>query len=179
MSEIRVREGSAGLVSPTTSEERTWAALAHASTLLTLLFGLPTAGLSGVLLVFVPLMIYLAYRDKSRFVASHAAQAFGLQVVGTVGYFVALLAGILVIGVAWLVTLILSFILIGFILIPVATLITIIVPFIWIALPFVLGGFAVVATIETASGRDYHYPYVGRWVDDWLERQEAASTPAV
>src|SRR5688500_12781997 len=76
----------------TPSEERLWGALAHGSGLLTLVVSISTLGLGALPLVFVPFVIYLASRDKSRFVAFHAAQALALQVVGTVGYFVALLA---------------------------------------------------------------------------------------
>ena len=179
MSEIR--EGkSVQLANPTTtSEERTLAALAHASTLLTLLVGVPTLGLGGVLFAFIPFLIYLSYKDKSRFIAYHAAQAFALQVIGTVGWFVLLVAGGLVVTVLWIVTGLLSAILIGLILIPVAILVTLAVCTVWIGAPFVVGAFSLVGTIETANGHEYHYPYVGQWVTDWLARQEAGSVPAV
>ena len=162
----------------TTSEERTWAALAHASTLLTLLVGLPTAGLSGMLLVFIPFLIYLTYRDKSKFVARQAAQAFTLQIVASTGYFVALIAGIVVVGVAWVITVILSFILIGLILIPVSMLIMVIVFFALVAFPFAFGTIAIIAAIETTNSRDYRYPYIGVWVEAWLDEHEAAPAAA-
>src|SRR5438034_1341150 len=79
----------------TTSEERTWAAIAHASGIITLLVSLSSVGLGAIPFVFIPLLIYLVYKDKSEFVAFHAAQAFALQVVGTVGFFTFMLLGII------------------------------------------------------------------------------------
>jgi hypothetical protein len=168
------------ITTPTTSsEERTAAALAHASTLFTLLVGLPTAGLGGVLFAFIPFLIYLSYKDKSRFVAFHAAQAFSLQVVGTVGFFLSIVVGVILIAVVWVVTGLLTAILIGLILIPVAILVTLVVVVVWLGAPFVFGAVGIVGTIESANGRDYHYPFLGRWVDDWLSRHESGSAPAV
>ncbi len=176
-----IREGKSVQLAnvTTTSEERTLAAIAHASTLLTLLVGFPTLGLGGVLFAFIPFLIYLAYKDKSRFIAYHAAQAFALQVIATVGWFVLFLAGILVVTILWVVTGVLSMILIGLILIPVAILVTLAVVTVWIGAPFVFGAFSLVSAIETANGHDYHYPYVGQWVSDWLARQESEAAPAV
>jgi len=179
MSERKVQEGAPRASIVTTSEERTWAALAHASTVLTLIVGLPTAGLSGIILVFIPLLIYLAYRDKSRFVAFHAAQAFAAQIAATVGFFVAILAGALVIVVLGVVSAILIIILIGILLMVVTFFVALVIGMIWAAYPFVFGGFSIVAAIETANGRDYHYPYVGRWVEDWLAEHEQSPAPAV
>jgi len=54
-----------------TSEERTWAMLAHLSALL---------GYIVVLGQYIaPLVIYLVYRERSRFVAFHALQALYFQ----------------------------------------------------------------------------------------------------
>ncbi len=178
MSELVERESSR-LSSEVTSEERTWAALAHASTILTLLVSFGTAGVGGLLFVFVPFVIYLSYRDKSEYVAYHAAQAFALQVVGTLGFFLLVLASVLVIVVAWVVTAVLIVILIGLLLIPVALLITIVLVLLVVAFPFALGGFSIVATIETSAGKDYRYPYLGQWVAEWLERNTAGAKPAV
>ncbi len=163
----------------TTSEERTWAALAHISTLITLLFALPSGGLGGVLFVFVPFVIYLAYKDKSRYVAYQAAQAFALQVIATAGYLLLILVGVIAIVLAWVITGLLTAILIGLILIPVALLITLIAVIAMVVVPFVLGGFSIVATVQTAHGDDYRYPYLGQWVADWLDKQPSESKPAV
>lgn len=170
----------AGIVpngSPTTSEERTWAALAHASTLFTMLIALPTGGLGGLLFVFAPYVIYVAFKDKSRYVAFHAAQAFALQLAGTLGLFLLILLGAVVAGVAIAVTVILSFILIGLVLIPIDILLVVILALVVVVAPFVLAGFSIVATIECLNGNQYRYPYVGRWVEDWLARQEVEPAP--
>jgi uncharacterized Tic20 family protein len=179
MNEILVQREIKTFKPETTSDERTWATLAHLSAILTVLFALPTGGLGGLLLVFVPFGIYIAYKDKSRYVANQAAQAFALQIVATVGFFVAILVGVILIVVVWLITGLLSAILIGLILIPVALLLTLAIILIWVVFPFVAGGLSIVAAVETGNGRDYRYPYLGRRVSDWLAQQQAGSTPAV
>lgn len=179
MSEIFVQREIGTIKPETTSEERTWAMLAHLSTIVTLLLAFPTGGLGGLLLVFVPLGIYIAYKDKSRYVASQAAQAFALQIVATVGFFVAILVGVILMVVVWVITGLLTAVLIGVILIPVALLLTLAIVLIWLVLPFVVGGLSVVAAIETGNGRDYCYPYLGRWVSDWLAQQQEEPNPAV
>lgn len=179
MSEIREIMTSRAPSVETTSEERTVAALAHASSLLTLAISVVSLGLGGVLFAFIPFLIYLSYKDRSRFVTYHAAQAFALQVVGTVGLFLSVIVGLLLIVIVWVITGVLSAILIGVILIPVATLVTVAVVVIWFCAPFVGMAFSLVGTVETLNGRDYHYPYLGPWVEDWLARHEAESVPAV
>ncbi len=162
-----------------TSEERTWAALAHASTLVTLLLALGTAGIGGLLFVFVPLAIYLIYKDKSEYIAFHAAQAFALQMLASVGFFVAIIAAVVVVVIAWVVTGLLSIILIGLVLIPVALLLTLALALALVVLPFVLGGFSLVATIQAGGGEEYRYPYLGQWIAAWLARSQAPARPAV
>ncbi|MBN1426914.1 MAG: DUF4870 domain-containing protein [Anaerolineae bacterium] len=163
----------------TTSEERTWATIAHISTIVTLLVAVPTGGLGGLLLVFIPFGIYLAYKDKSRYVAEQAAQAFALQIVATVGFLVAILIGVIVMTLAWVITVLLCLVIIGVILIPFSLLLTLLIILIWLALPFVIGAFSVVAAIETGNGRSYCYPYLGERVLDWLVQHETNTTPTV
>jgi uncharacterized Tic20 family protein len=179
MNEVREYKAERAIKPETTSEERTWAALAHLSAILTVFVAFGSAGIGGVFFVFVPLVIYLMYKDKSQFVAYHAAQAFALQVVASVGFFVAILAAAVIIALAWVVTGLLSIILIGLILIPVALLLTVALALALVAIPFVFGGFSIAAGIQTASGEDYEYPYLGRWVADWLARHEAEPAPMV
>jgi hypothetical protein len=176
ISEIGVRPA---LKPETSAEERTWAALAHFSTLLTLLVAVATLGIGGVVFAFVPLAIYLAYKDKSDYVAYHAAQALALQVLMTVGFLAAFLAGLLAIVVVWVVTALLIAILVGLILIPVALLITLVLTLALVFMPFVAGAFSLAAGIQTAGGADYEYPYIGRWVRDWLKRSSEQAAPAV
>ena len=86
-------------------DERTWGMLAHLSTLLNLVtgFGGPIAAL----------IIYLVYKDRSRFVAYHALQAMIFQLIWWFG-------GGVLIGLMWAIVGALSAILIGIVLIPVA-----------------------------------------------------------
>jgi len=182
MSEFREGMDAAaprGLPPETTSEERTWAAIAHVSTLVTLLVGIGTAGVAWLLLPFVPLAIYFMYRDKSRYVALHAAQAFAIQILLSFGYILLAVAVGMVIAVFWIVTLALIAILIGLILVPFALLITVVLGVGLAVVPFIGGAFSIIATIECANGRDYRYPYLGRWVADWLERNSTASSAPV
>src|SRR5574341_1909333 len=79
MSEAKVIERTPVFKPETTSDERLWATLAHLSTLLTLIVSLGSGGLGGLFLVFVPFIIYVIYKDKSEFVAYHAAQAFAIR----------------------------------------------------------------------------------------------------
>lgn len=178
MTEVRVQREIEAIKPETTSEERTWAALAHLSAVATLLLALPTAGLGGLMLVFIPLGIYIVYRDRSPYVANQAAQAFAMEIVASVGFFVAILVGVVLMVVIWVITGVLCAILIGLILIPVALLLTLAIILIWVAFPFVAGALSIVATVETGNGRDYRYPYIGQWVSDWLARHQEEPTPA-
>lgn len=179
MSEAKVVEIPQITAQGITSEERTWAALAHLSSLATLLLALGTLGLGGLLFVFAPLAIYLLYRDKSEYVAFHAMQAFVLQLVLSVGFFTAIIVGIVAIVIAWVITGVLSAILIGLILIPVAIVLTVAIVLGLVAAPFVLGGFSIAATIQSAGGQNYSYPYIGQWVENWLDSSNPEAPPAV
>jgi len=109
------------------SNERTWAALAHLSTFLNLFTGFLGPVVAGV--------IWLVYRDRSRAVASHALRSVVYQVVWLTA-----------ITVGWTITFALMQILIGFLLVPVMILVTI--------APFVQ---ASRAAYEAYSGRSFHY----------------------
>ena len=124
------------------SEERTWASMAHLSVLINLVTGIfgPVAAL----------LIYLMFRDRSRYVAYQSLQSLLLQLIGWVG-------GGLIIGAAWAVTGALSAILIGLCLIPFALLITIFLPLGTIV-------YAIIAAIKTNQGEDFRYWLIGDWV---------------
>lgn len=155
----------------TTSQERTWAAIAHASTLVTLLFGVLSGGVGGIIFILVPMVIYLSFRDHSRFVAYHAAQAFALQLAATVGWLVAAFVGLLALILLWTMTGILSVVLVGILLIPVMLLVTLAYVAAVLVAPFVFGGYAIVGTVETSDGNDYSYPWIGDYVRNWVERR--------
>lgn len=89
-----------------TEEERTWAALAHASVLLSII----SFGLLGPLAAFV---IWLVKRPESPYVHQQGLQAWVYQALMLV-----------VLGAYWVLTTILSFVLIGLCLIPFGLLFT-------------------------------------------------------
>jgi uncharacterized Tic20 family protein len=149
-------------------EERVWAAVAHASVWVTFLTGFATAGFGIPLSIFVPLVIYFLFRNKSDFVTFHALQAFVLQLVGTVGALALLIIG----GMAWVVGLVIALllmvVLIGFVLAPLWGLVGIALVVVVFLMPFAMLLFGTIGAIQTYNGRDYRYPYIARWVDRQL-----------
>jgi uncharacterized Tic20 family protein len=127
------------------SEERTWAMLANLSVLINLV--------TGLLGALAALIIYLIFRDRSRYVAYHAMQSFLFQLIfwGAPG---------LLIGVIWLVTGGLSMVLIGLLCIPFACVLSVLV----LLMPLISLIYGVVAAIQTSQGRDFKYWLVGDWV---------------
>ncbi len=123
------------------SDERTWAMLAHLSVLLNLV--------TGFLGVIAALVIYLVYKDRSRYVAFQSMQAFVFQLIVWVG-------GGLLTGLVWTVTGLLSAVLIGILCIPLACVITL--------LPLVALVYGIVGAIQCNSGLDFRYWLIGDWV---------------
>jgi uncharacterized Tic20 family protein len=125
-----------------TKTECNWAMTAHLSNLLNLI--------TGFLGPVVAIVIYFSYRDKSRYVAKQSLQSFIFQLV-TVFF-----AGILAV-IAWIVTSILSFIIIGICLIPFAAILTLI--------PVAAMAYSIYAAIQTSSGQPFQYAIIGKWID--------------
>jgi uncharacterized Tic20 family protein len=123
------------------SDERTYAMLAHLSILLNLV--------SGLFGIVAALIIYLVYKDRSRYVAYQSMQAFIFQLVWWLG------GGILV-TVVWFLTGILSAILIGLLCIPVALLISLI--------PVAALIYGVIGALQCNQGVDFKYWLIGDWV---------------
>ena len=123
-------------------DERTWAMLAHLSILLNLI--------SGFLGVVAALVIYLVYKDRSRYVAYQAMQAFLFQLVAWVG-------GGLIAGLAWTFVGILSAVVIGVCLIPFAVLISLI--------PLGAIIYGIIAGVKCNEGEDFRYWLVGDWTE--------------
>jgi hypothetical protein len=124
------------------SEERKWAMLAHLSVLINLV--------TGVLGPVAALLIFLVYKDRSRYVAYQSLQSLPLQLIGWVG-------GGLIVGAAWAISGALSVIGIGLCLMPFALLLTLFLP----------GGtivYAIIAAIKTNQGEDFRYWLIGDWV---------------
>jgi uncharacterized Tic20 family protein len=149
-------------------EERLWAAIAHGSVWLTLLTGLLTVGLSVPLSIFIPLVIYFFFRQRSDFVAFHALQAFVIQLLGTVGALALLTVG----GAAWLAGMVIAllavFVLVGAILVPLWGVVGILLGLTVLVMPLAMILFGTIGAIETYHGRDYRYPFVAQWVDRQL-----------
>ncbi len=126
-------------VSP--ADERTWSMLAHLSILINLF--------SAVLGPVAALVIYLVYKERSRYVAYQSLQAFLFQLVGWVG-------GGIITAVAWAVVGFLSAILVGICLIPFALVIS--------AIPIAALCYGVYAAIQANQGYDFKYWLIGDWV---------------
>jgi uncharacterized Tic20 family protein len=124
------------------SEERSWAMLAHLSVLINLV--------TGALGPIAALLIYLIYKDRSRYVAYQSLQSLLLQLIGWVG-------GGLIVGAAWAITGALSAILIGLCLIPFALIITLFLPVGTIV-------YSIIAAVKTNQGADFRYWLIGDWV---------------
>jgi uncharacterized Tic20 family protein len=151
-----------------TDDERLWATVAHASVWVTFVTGMFTAGFSAPLSIFVPLIIYFLFRNKSDFVTFHALQAFVLQLIGIIGAFALLVVG----GVAWVVglvvALLLMLVLIGFVLAPLWGVVGIALLVVVCLMPFGMLLFGTIGAVQTYNGRDYRYPFIARWVDRQL-----------
>jgi len=127
-------------------DERLWAMLAHLSILVNLVSGF--LGTLGVLL------IYLVYKDRSRYVAFQSMQAFLFQIIFWIG------GGVLV-SIVWVVTGFLSVILIGILCIPLAALLTLI--------PVAAVVYGVVGGIQAYQGVDFRYWLIGDWVNSSVQ----------
>lgn len=129
----------------TPSEERTWAMLAHLSVLVNLL-----TGFFGPIAAF---LIYIVFRDRSRYVAYHALQSLILQLIVWVG-------GGIIIGTAWAIAGILSVVVVGLLLMPFACLLSFI--------PAVAPIYGIIGAIKTSQGEDFKYWLIGDWVRSTL-----------
>jgi uncharacterized Tic20 family protein len=136
----------------TPDEEHTWGMLSHLSVLLNLLtgFGGPIAAL----------IIYLVYKDRSRYVAYHALQSMIFQSIWWYG-------GGLLIGAMWAVVGALSAIVIGIVLIPIAIPMTCVLA----VLPLGAVVYGVIGAVQTSQGQDFKYWLVGDWVRGTLTGQ--------
>ena len=137
--DVNTGTGSPESLSP--SDERTWAMLAH----LTVLANLVTGFLGTV----AALVIYLVYKERSRYVAYHSMQAFIFQLVWWIG-------GGALTGIAWTFTGISSIALIGLLCIPLACLVSLV--------PLGTIVYGIIGAIQCSQGQDFRYWLVGDWV---------------
>lgn len=123
------------------SDERTWAMLAHLSVLLNLV--------TGMLGPVAALVIYLVFKDRSRYVAYQSLQSLIFQLITWVG-------GGVLIGVTAAVAGILTVVLVGFLLFPLVALLALI--------PLAGLVYGVIGGIQCSQGQDFRYWLVGDWV---------------
>ena len=127
------------------NEERQWAMFAHLGVLVNLV--------SGFLGLAVPLIIYVIYKDRSRYVAYQSLQALIFQLIWWLG-------GGIITGIAWAATGVLSAVLVGLLCIPLACLVSLI--------PLAALGYGVYGGIQTSQGQDFKYWLIGDWVRNTL-----------
>jgi uncharacterized Tic20 family protein len=161
---------------PPSVQEKNLAALAHGSVLLTFLVAVVSGGLGSVVTVLVPLFMWLWYRDRSPYVAFHALQATLFQVAGLATIFVASVVLGTFLALAWVVTGLLSLVLVGLVLIPIAIILSVLVGGILLALPLVSLGYGLLAAWEVYNGNPFYYRWLGPWLE---ERHQLTSTSQV
>lgn len=150
-------------------EETNWAALAHASILLTLLLGLSTGGIAAILGPIVPAIIWYAFREKSDYVAGQARQATMFQLAGILGLLALAIVGAILVAVGWAVSAVLVVVLVGLILLPVMLIVTVLWVAGVVALPIVQVVYGCYAALEAYNGRPFRY----WWIADLLDRYQA------
>jgi uncharacterized Tic20 family protein len=149
-------------------EEMTWAALAHASILVTLLLGLASGGLAAILGPIIPAIIWYVHRDKSEYVVDQARQATIFQLAGIVALLALAVVGAVLVALGWGVSAVLVIVLIGLLLLPVMVIVTLL----WIvgivALPIGMVVYGCFASLETHNGRPFRYWLIADLIDRYL-----------
>jgi len=111
---------------------------------------------SGFLGLAASLIIYVIYKDRSRYVAYHSLQSLFFQLVFWLG-------GSVLAGVAWAISGVLSAILVGLLCMPFALLLSII--------PLGALVYGVIGGIQCSQGQDFGYWLVGDWVRGTLTEE--------
>ncbi len=146
-----------------TSKERSLAALAHGSVIL----GFLTNGIGGVI---VAVLIWLTQREKSTYAAFQAMQAAAYQIIGAAVMLLAWCVWLAFYAVTW---------------IPMIPQLeqdpNTLPPIFWIGIgsmviPLAVMGLWVLiglwGALRAYQGRDFRYPGIGRWVENYLQGQE-------
>ncbi len=158
-------------------QERFWATLVHALGPITVFFMLVAdVGLAWVGLIFITAGVYLYYQDKSALVQRHARQALAAQLIGTVGWGLAIALGAMAWVVLLLVSIVLILVLIGLILTPVVALAGPLVFLASFSLPLGVAIFGAIGAWETWHGNDFRYPYLADWLDERFGKPTATAT---
>jgi hypothetical protein len=127
------------------ADEHTWAMLSHLSVLANLV--------TGFLGPVAALVIYLVFKDRSRYVAYHSMQSFVFQLIWWIG-------GGALTGIAWAFTGITSIALIGLLCIPLACVVSLI--------PLGALIYGAIGAVQCSQGQDFRYWMVGDWVRSTL-----------
>jgi uncharacterized Tic20 family protein len=152
-----------------TREELGWAAVAHASILLTVLLGVTTGGIAVFLGPIVPAVIWYIYRDRSDYVVEQARQATVFQVAGILALLGLAIVGAVLLTVGWVVSAVLVIVLVGLILLPIMLVATLGWVVAILALPIAQMVYGCYAAIEAYNGRPFRY----RWIADQIDRYQA------
>ena len=127
------------------ADERTWAMLAHLSVLVNLF--------TGVLGPVAALIIYLVYKDRSRYVAYQSMQSFIYQLIVIFG-------GGTLVAISWAISSALAVVIIGFLCMPIAILFSLAL----VAAPI----YSIIGAVKCNSGQDFKYWLIGDWVRSTL-----------
>ncbi|UCE00364.1 MAG: DUF4870 domain-containing protein [Chloroflexota bacterium] len=127
------------------SNEQNWAMISHLSILLNLF-----TGFLGPVVAFI---IYLVYRDRSRYIAYQSLQSTVFQLVTWIG------VGLLI-GAMWLLNLLLTIVLVGIFCFPFTILGTIFL----LIVPLASLVYGIYAAVQCSQGDDFRYWLVGDWV---------------
>lgn len=104
---------------------------------------------TGFLGPVIALIIYLVYKDRSRYVGYHAMQSFVMQLIAWVG-------GGIVAGILWAISSVLTVVLIGCLIMPIALLFSL--------LPLGALVYGIIGGVQCNQGQDFKYWLVGDWV---------------
>ena len=148
-----------------TRDETNWAALAHASNLLTLQLGLATGGIAVFLGPIVPALIWYAFRAKSEYVTEQARQATIFQVAGLLALLALAVVGAILVAVGWAVSAVLVIVLIGLLLLVVMLIVTLLWGAALIVLPIAQVVYGCYAALETYNGRPFRYWQIADVID--------------
>lgn len=112
-------------------------------------------------------MIYLSYRERSRFVAFHALQALVYQGAGVLIYLASVIVLALIVTVVWTITGLLSAVAIGFLFWPLALLVTVLMVLVLLLAPLAWVAYGLYTAYRVYQGEGVRYWLLG----DWVERE--------
>jgi uncharacterized Tic20 family protein len=147
-----------------TQDERNWAMLAHLTALLTVFTAVATGGPGYILALLAPLALYVYFAGRSEYAAYHALQATVFQALAGIIYVSAAALAGTVVATAWVVTGVLTMLLVGVALVPVAFGLTLIAGLELLGLPVLLVAYALRGAYLVSEGREFSYPVVGELV---------------